>query len=87
MDTTSGTMTARGSSRIRDVLKDPKELWQLLKDSVSAWVDDFAPSMGAAHLLLHGVLDRAAAADRDRGGRARLRRRSGAGQIFEQLAG
>jgi len=48
MDTTSGTMTARGSSRIRDVLKDPKQLWQLLKDSVSAWVDDFAPSMGAA---------------------------------------
>ena len=48
MDTTSGTMTARGSSRIRDVLKDPKQLWQLLKDSVSAWIDDFAPSMGAA---------------------------------------
>ena len=48
MDTTSGTMTARGSSRIRDVLKDPKQLWQLFKDSVSAWIDDFAPSMGAA---------------------------------------
>jgi uncharacterized BrkB/YihY/UPF0761 family membrane protein len=33
---------------VRDVLKDPKQLWQLLKDSVSAWIDDFAPSMGAA---------------------------------------
>jgi len=48
MDTTSGKVTERGGSRIRDVLKDPKQLWQLLKDSVSAWVDDFAPSMGAA---------------------------------------
>jgi len=48
MDTTSGTMMARSSFRVRDVLKDPKQLWQLLKDSVSAWIDDFAPSMGAA---------------------------------------
>ena len=36
------------SARVRDVLKDPKALWRLLKDSVSAWIDDFAPSMGAA---------------------------------------
>ena len=37
-----------GSTRVRDVLKNPKELYRLLKDSVSAWIDDFAPSMGAA---------------------------------------
>jgi membrane protein len=36
------------SSRVRDVLKDPKDVWQLVRDSVSAWIDDFAPSMGAA---------------------------------------
>jgi len=48
MDTTSGTVMARSSFGVRDVLKDPKQLWQLLRDSVSAWIDDFAPSMGAA---------------------------------------
>jgi len=37
-----------GSTRVRDVLKNPKELYRLLRDSVSAWIDDFAPSMGAA---------------------------------------
>ena len=26
----------------------PKALWSLAKDSVTAWIDDFAPSMGAA---------------------------------------
>ena len=36
------------SSRLRDVLRNPKELWHLVRDSVSAWIDDFAPSMGAA---------------------------------------
>ena len=49
--TTDRTDTAEvdpGSARIRDVLKNPKELYQLLRDSVSAWIDDFAPSMGAA---------------------------------------
>src|SRR5678810_1334288 len=48
MDTTSGTVMARSSFGVRDVLKDPKQLYRLLKDSVSAWIDDFAPSMGAA---------------------------------------
>ena len=48
MNTTRGTMMARSSLGVRDVLKDPKQLWQLLKDSVAAWIDDFAPSMGAA---------------------------------------
>ena len=48
METTSATPTQPSSSRVRDVLKDPKELWQLVRDSVSAWIDDFAPSMGAA---------------------------------------
>src|SRR6476620_5467818 len=48
MDTTSAAPPQPSSSRVRDVLKDPKELWQLVRDSVSAWIDDFAPSMGAA---------------------------------------
>src|SRR6476620_2110966 len=48
MGTTNATLMAPSSSRVRDVLKDPKQLWQLLRDSVSAWIDDFAPSMGAA---------------------------------------
>ena len=49
MDTTSAAPAQPSSSaRVRDVLKDPKELWQLVRDSVSAWIDDFAPSMGAA---------------------------------------
>jgi membrane protein len=26
----------------------PKRIWQLVKTSVSAWIDDYAPSMGAA---------------------------------------
>jgi len=34
--------------RLRDMLKQPKEIWKLAKDSVSAWIEDFAPSMGAA---------------------------------------
>ena len=25
-----------------------RRLWHLVKDSVSAWIDDYAPSMGAA---------------------------------------
>ena len=48
MDTTSAAPAQPGSFRVRDVLKDPKELWQLVRDSVAAWFDDFAPSMGAA---------------------------------------
>jgi len=32
----------------KHVLFDPKALWHLMRDAVSAWVDDFAPSMGAA---------------------------------------
>jgi membrane protein len=48
MDTTAGTTTRPRSFPMRDLLKNPKQLWQLVKDSVSAWTDDFAPSMGAA---------------------------------------
>ena len=45
----TGSARAQGSSsRMRDVLKHPKELWHLIRDSVSAWIDDFAASMGAA---------------------------------------
>jgi membrane protein len=44
----SAELAKPSSSRVRDVLKDPKDLWQLVRDSVSAWIDDFAPSMGAA---------------------------------------
>jgi uncharacterized BrkB/YihY/UPF0761 family membrane protein len=25
-----------------------RHIWQLVKDSVSAWIEDYAPSMGAA---------------------------------------
>ena len=35
-------------ARMLDVVKQPKALWKLVKDSVSAWIEDFAPSMGAA---------------------------------------
>jgi membrane protein len=48
MDTTGGGKAQRGSSGMRDVLKHPRQLWQLTRDSISAWIDDFAPSMGAA---------------------------------------
>ncbi|MEP7205355.1 MAG: YihY/virulence factor BrkB family protein [Casimicrobiaceae bacterium] len=30
------------------VLTNPRKLWALAKESVSSWIDDFAPSMGAA---------------------------------------
>src|SRR4029078_8709898 len=32
----------------KEVLTSPRKLWELARDSVTAWVDDFAPSMGAA---------------------------------------
>jgi membrane protein len=35
-------------ARMLDVVKQPKALWTLVKDSVTAWIEDFAPSMGAA---------------------------------------
>jgi membrane protein len=47
-DKTGTADVDHSSTRVRDVLKNPKELYQLLKDSVSAWIDDYAPSMGAA---------------------------------------
>jgi len=33
---------------VRQFARDPKALWRLVKDAVSAWSDDYAPSMGAA---------------------------------------
>ncbi len=33
---------------LHKVLADPNALWQLAKASASAWIDDYAPSMGAA---------------------------------------
>jgi membrane protein len=42
------TKTESSSSRLREVLRHPKELWHLVRDSTSSWIDDFAPSMGAA---------------------------------------
>jgi len=36
------------SARLRDVVTSPKEMWAMARDSASAWIDDFAPSMGAA---------------------------------------
>ena len=33
---------------LRSVLRNPKALWQLARDSFEAWIDDYAPSMGAA---------------------------------------
>ena len=56
-----------------------KHLYELCRRAVMAWVDDYAPSMGAAHLLLHHVLAGAAAGDRDRDGRRGVRPRGGAG--------
>lgn len=37
-----------GASTAKHVLANPKALWSLMRDSVTAWIDDFAPSMGAA---------------------------------------
>ena len=44
-DTPSSDQTA---TPLRKVLTDPQALWQLSRESVSAWIDDYAPSMGAA---------------------------------------
>src|SRR5947208_15673901 len=33
---------------VRQFARDPKALWRLVRDAVSAWSDDYAPSMGAA---------------------------------------
>jgi uncharacterized BrkB/YihY/UPF0761 family membrane protein len=33
---------------MKSALLSPHTLWSILKESVSAWIDDFAPSMGAA---------------------------------------
>jgi membrane protein len=33
---------------MKEIAKTPKEIWRLAKNSVVAWNDDFAPSMGAA---------------------------------------
>jgi membrane protein len=33
---------------LRNIVRSPKALWGLLKDSVAAWSDDYAQSMGAA---------------------------------------
>ena len=45
-------MTTRGRTSdravLRNVARSPKALWGLLKDSGSAWSDDYAQSMGAA---------------------------------------
>ena len=35
-------------ARMRAVAVSPSAMWKLARDSVSAWIDDFAPSMGAA---------------------------------------
>jgi len=36
------------SNELTAVRKNPRASWQLARESVSAWIDDFAPSMGAA---------------------------------------
>ncbi|MEO7760305.1 MAG: YihY/virulence factor BrkB family protein [Casimicrobiaceae bacterium] len=36
------------AATMRKVAFNPKAIWALARDSVSAWIDDFAPSMGAA---------------------------------------
>src|SRR5687767_13545089 len=65
----------------------PKELWALLRQAVDAWVDDYAPSMGAALAyytlfsiapLLLIVIAVAGLAFGDQAAR---------GEIFEQLNG
>ena len=33
---------------MKEIAKNPKAIWHLARDSVTAWIDDFAPSMGAA---------------------------------------
>lgn len=71
----------------KHVLTNPKELWQLIRASVAAWIDDFAPSMGAAISyytvfsiapLLLIVIAIAGLA---------LGREAASGQIFAQLQG
>ena len=64
-----------------------KQGWQLVKQAVKAWSDDYAPSMGAALVVLHPVLHRAAAPHRDLGRRFHLRRRGGARRAHRRPAG
>src|SRR5205085_9578840 len=45
---TSARARHRMASEMKTTLKNPRAMWQLARDSVSSWVDDFAPSMGAA---------------------------------------
>jgi membrane protein len=33
---------------LKEIVKSPKAVWELARDSVTAWIDDYAPSMGAA---------------------------------------
>ncbi|HZQ61796.1 MAG TPA: YihY/virulence factor BrkB family protein, partial [Casimicrobiaceae bacterium] len=32
----------------KEVVASPRKLWALMRDSITGWIDDFAPSMGAA---------------------------------------
>ncbi|MDQ6619446.1 MAG: YihY/virulence factor BrkB family protein [Pseudomonadota bacterium] len=75
------------AKRSLEILRNPKALWELVRDSVSAWVDDFAPSMGAAisyysvfsiaPLLLIVIAIAGLVLGRD----------AASGKIFEQLQG
>jgi membrane protein len=48
MEKAGNVQPHKNSSRMRDLLKHPKEIWLLIRDSGAAWLDDSAASMGAA---------------------------------------
>ncbi|MEP6656501.1 MAG: YihY/virulence factor BrkB family protein [Betaproteobacteria bacterium] len=41
-------VTKHAKEQAQRVITSPRKMWQLMRETVSAWVDDFAPSMGAA---------------------------------------
>ena len=65
----------------------PAQWWQLVKGAASAWIDDYAPSMGAALSYYTRVLAGAAAADRDLDRRPGVRRGGGARRDLRPAGG
>jgi hypothetical protein len=61
-----------------------KQMWAVARQAVVAWSTTTRRAWARARLL-HAVLDRAAAADRDLDRGADLRRRRGRGQVYGEL--
>lgn len=48
MEASASVRKPSRSARLRGVVFSPTTLWKLARESVAAWIDDYAPSMGAA---------------------------------------